>query len=59
MILSDNLEKLIQALNRFPGIGRKTAQRLAWFLIAQDKHFALQLSDTIRTTVEKIGRAHV
>ncbi len=52
MILSDNLEKLIQALNRFPGIGRKTAQRLAWFLVSQDKNFALQLSETIKTTVE-------
>lgn len=52
MILSDNLEKLIQALNRFPGIGRKTAQRLAWFLVAQDKKFAIQLSETIKTTVD-------
>ncbi|PKN72225.1 MAG: recombination protein RecR [Candidatus Cloacimonetes bacterium HGW-Cloacimonetes-3] len=52
MVLSDNLEKLIQALNRFPGIGRKTAQRLAWFLVSQDKNFALQLSETIKTTVE-------
>lgn len=52
MILSENLEKLIQALNRFPGIGRKTAQRLAWFLVAQDKSFAIQLSDTIKNTVE-------
>lgn len=52
MILSENLEKLIQSLNRFPGIGRKTAQRLAWFLVAQDKSFALQLAETIITTVE-------
>lgn len=52
MILSENLEKLIQALNRFPGIGRKTAQRLAWFLVTQDKAFALQLADTIKVTVE-------
>ncbi len=52
MILSENLEKLTQVLNRFPGIGRKTAQRLAWYLVAQDKSFALQLSDTIKTTVE-------
>lgn len=52
MILSENLEKLIQSLNRFPGIGRKTAQRLAWFLVAQDKSFALQLAETITTTVE-------
>jgi recombination protein RecR len=52
MIPSENLEKLIQALNRFPGIGRKTAQRLAWFLVAQDKSFALQLAETITSTVE-------
>ncbi len=52
MILSVNLEKLIETLSRFPGIGRKTAQRLAWFLVANDKCFALQLAETIKTTVE-------
>lgn len=52
MILSENLEKLIQALNRFPGIGRKTAQRLAWFLVSQDKSFARQLAETIQNTVD-------
>ncbi len=52
MILSENLEKLIQAFNRFPGIGRKTAQRLAWFLVSQDKGMALQLAETIKNTVD-------
>ncbi len=52
MLLSQNLERLIQALNRFPGIGRKTAQRLGWFLVSQDKSFALDLAQTIKTTVE-------
>jgi len=52
MVLSENLSKLVQSLNRFPGIGRKTAQRLAWFLVSQDKSFALQLAETIITTVE-------
>ena len=52
MLISASLERLIQALNRFPGIGRKTAQRLAWFLVSQDKSFALELADTIRHTVE-------
>lgn len=54
MILSDKFEKLIQALNRFPGIGRKTAQRLAWYLVAQDKNFALLLAETIVSTVESL-----
>jgi len=52
MLFSENLEKLIQSFNRFPGIGRKTAQRLAWYLVAQDKNFALNLAETIKTTVE-------
>lgn len=52
MILSENLEKLIQAFNRFPGIGRKTAQRLAWFLVSQDKGIALQFAETVKNTVE-------
>lgn len=52
MLFSENFEKLIQTLNRFPGIGRKTAQRLAWFMVSQDKNFALNLAETIITTVE-------
>jgi len=58
MILSEKLEKLIQAFNHFPGIGRKTAQRLAWFLVSQDKTFALQLAETIKTTVESFTTCH-
>jgi recombination protein RecR len=52
MLVSASLERLITALNRFPGIGRKTAQRLAWHLVSQNKPFALELAETIRTTVE-------
>ncbi len=52
MLVSPALDRLIQSLNRFPGIGRKTAQRLAWYLVSQDKNFALDLAETIKTTVE-------
>ena len=52
MILSPQFERLVQVLNRFPGIGKKTAQRLAWYLIAQDKRFALELAETIQQTAE-------
>ncbi|NLW19522.1 MAG: recombination protein RecR [Candidatus Cloacimonetes bacterium] len=52
MLVSPGLERLIQALNRFPGIGRKTARRLAWHLVSQDSSFALELADTIKSTVE-------
>ena len=54
MLLSENLEKLIQGLARFPGIGKKTAGRLAWFLVSQDKSFALQLADSIVQAAENI-----
>ena len=52
MLVSPALERLIQALNRFPGIGRKTSQRLAWFLVSQNKDFALELAETITKTVK-------
>lgn len=52
MILSLSFERLVQALSRFPGIGKKTAQRLAWHLVSQNRDFALELAETIRTTVE-------
>ena len=52
MFISNKLEKLIESLSRFPGIGKRTAQRLAWYLLSQDKGFALELAETIRTTVE-------
>jgi len=46
------LEKLIQHFNRFPGIGRKTAQRLAWHLISGEKNSALAFADSIKETIE-------
>ena len=51
MNTSPLLEKLIQHFNRFPGIGRKTAQRLAWHLISGEKDSALEFADVIRETV--------
>lgn len=53
MTTSPLLEKLIQHFNRFPGIGRKTAQRLAWFLISGNREAAHGFADCIRETVDK------
>ena len=52
MIQSPNFERLVAAFNRFPGIGRKSANRLAWYLISQQKNFALELSEIIRLSAE-------
>ncbi|MDD2507296.1 MAG: recombination mediator RecR [Candidatus Cloacimonetes bacterium] len=52
MYISENLEKLVESLARFPGIGKKTAQRLAWHLLSEDKSFARELAEIITTTME-------
>ena len=52
MQISEHLEKLIDSLSRFPGIGKKTAGRLAWHIVSSDKSFARQLAENISTAVE-------
>lgn len=52
MQISEELEKLIQSLSRFPGIGKKTAGRLAWHIVSGDKSTALQLAANISAAVE-------
>lgn len=43
------LSKLINELSKLPGIGGKTAQRLAFHILSMDDMDALALSDAIRT----------
>jgi len=46
--------RLIDALKRLPGIGQKTAQRLAFFLLRADRELALALADAIRDAKENV-----
>lgn len=48
------LDALIDALGRLPGIGRKTAQRLAIYILKADKEYANTLSKSILTLKEEI-----
>jgi recombination protein RecR len=41
------LEKLVHDLSRLPGIGPKTAQRLAYHILRSPKEYALRLSETL------------
>ena len=43
------LSRLINELSKLPGIGGKTAQRLAFHILSMDDRDALALSDAIRT----------
>lgn len=47
------IEELICNLTKLPGIGRKTAQRLAFFILSMPKDDALSISESIRAVKEK------
>ena len=46
--------RLIQELGKLPGIGRKTAQRLAFYILGQDEQYAKDLAEAILDAKEKI-----
>ena len=51
---SSQMEKLIAELSKLPGIGVKSAQRLAFHLIAQDPAEVRRLAETMVTARETI-----
>jgi recombination protein RecR len=51
---SESLENLIEELTKFPGIGRKTAQRIAMFILKQPKEEVEKLVKAIIDVKEKI-----
>jgi recombination protein RecR len=53
------IARLIDELKRLPGIGQKTAQRLAFHLLRADKEEALALAEAIRAAKEKIRECSV
>ena len=53
--LPEPLERLIQELSRLPGIGPKTAQRLAFHLLRSDRARADSLSQAIQDVKARIG----
>lgn len=55
-MLSPLLENLVKALSALPGVGRKTAQRLAIHLVSQKPEVARQLSSALAEAVEQVGK---
>ncbi|UCE78812.1 MAG: recombination protein RecR [Nitrospiraceae bacterium] len=47
------IENLIHELTRLPGIGRKTAQRLAFFILSMPEQEALALARAIEGVIQK------
>lgn len=48
MLLPEPIQKLIDALSRLPGIGPKTASRLAFFLLRASDDLSLELSQSLQ-----------
>jgi len=58
-MINDVIAELKKNLRLLPGIGDKTAQRLAMHLITQDKQISLNLSQAINDAVERIKECSV
>jgi len=53
--VSSLIENLIQALKCLPGVGPKSAQRMAYHLLERDREGAVVLADALKSAVEQIG----
>ena len=52
--LPASLERVIQELGKFPGIGRKTAQRMGFYLLDAEQQSIVALADALKGLKEKI-----
>ncbi|MCZ2340996.1 MAG: recombination mediator RecR [Bacteroidales bacterium] len=48
------IERLLETLTQLPGIGPKSAERIAHFLISGDRKVAVELAEALRCVVEQI-----
>ncbi len=56
---SQILSKIVEAFSRLPGIGEKSAQRIALFLLKEDRHDVERLANAILDLKEKVGQCSV
>ncbi len=49
------LEQLIDAFRVLPGVGQKTAQRMAYHLLERDREGGTRLSNALAEAIERIG----
>jgi recombination protein RecR len=52
--ISQSVSELVDQLNKLPGIGRKTAERLAYHLLRVHEKEALALADAIRSVRQNV-----
>lgn len=54
MISAPAIQKLLDELERLPGVGPKSAQRIAYFILNEDKSIALRLADAIKEVKDQV-----
>ena len=53
---SQSIDTLRKALQRLPGVGPKTAQRMAFHLLERDREGAKAIADALAETLSKVAR---
>jgi recombination protein RecR len=53
-VLSPSVDNLVAQLTRLPGIGTRTAQRLAFHLLSASKEEAVALAEAIEDVKERV-----
>ena len=59
MKVSKNIENLMMSLQILPGVGPKTAKRLAMFLLGENKDGAKNLSNSITTAIDSVRQCKI
>lgn len=59
LTISPSVSELIQALSYLPGVGMKTAQRMAFYLLDQDRTSGMRLMQALQLALNKIGNCEV
>jgi recombination protein RecR len=54
MKLGPTLDKLVEALKRLPGIGPRSAQRIAFYLLQHDRDAAVRLGESLLAAAQSI-----
>lgn len=55
MSYSPLIGQLISSLKRLPGVGQKSAQRMAFYLLQHDKQGAIQIAQSLTAAIEHVG----
>lgn len=53
------LDQLIKSLSRLPGVGNKSATRMAYYLLESERTFVERLSDQIKTLQDRIRHCSI